>query len=471
VNDNSPARQYFPEACAKALTELEGTALVDAVCNHLLAAQARLARERSVGDILDAFDRVASHWLARLDAKDSLISEIAAYTGLSPEMVDLCIRAEQTSSGAADAGEALDAELGDRRTLDGFVWQPQFKRHVRAIGPRLTLGILPGNIPGLSHLPMMRALLVKSSFLGKSAGGEPFYAAAYARSLASIDPLLGECIAVLDWRREEEQLLESALAHADAVIAYGSAESVDAIAARVRPTQRFSAHGHKVGVAVVVANEVETRLDEVCEALALDVAMYDQQACLAPQHLLIVGNDTQSERVANSLGASLARFHERVPRATPDLEQAASLRAWSDGIEWSGGRIWGRGPWGIVAETVAAHPLSPTPGFRSAQLTVVADLESAVAAVQGWQPWLQNAAIAASASTFAELAEKLAQLGCSRVTQVGAMPFPSFRWHHDGRPCIADLVRFCDIEATAENPLLSPIFDQVGSSGEPGGDT
>jgi hypothetical protein len=443
MNEREPQeREFLPAGFApEAGVPRDSPQFVSRLCAHLRAAGARLARERSVDAIIDAFDAVAAVWLDRLAAGDAVVARIAAHTRLSPAMVEACIRAEQTSSRAGDVREALDGELGDRRALDGFVWQAAGRRHLRAFGPELVLGILPGNIPGLSHLPLMRSLLVKAPFLGKSASGEPFYAAAYARALAEVDPLLGDAVAILDWRREDDALLGAALDAADAVIAYGSQVSVEAIAARARPGQRVALHGHKLGVAIVVAAEIRERLDEVCRGLAMDVAMYDQQACLAPQRLLVVGDESDTREVAASLAAALAALHEQLPRATTDLAEAAGLRAWRDALEWAGGTVHADGPWGAVAETGVDASAAPTQGWRSA-----------------WKPFLQNAAVAAAPATFARLAETLAALGCSRIVAAGAMPFPSFRWHHDGRACLAELVRFADIEGAAEAPLDDPLF-------------
>jgi len=59
---------------------------------------------------------------------------------------------------------------------------------------------------------------------------------------------------------------------------------------------------------------------------------------------------------------------------------------------------------------------------------------------------LQCAAVAGASS---ELKRILASLGVTRLCPPGAMGTPSMIWHHDGRPCISDLIRWCDDELFA----------------------
>ena len=39
-----------------------------------------------------------------------------------------------------------------------------------------------------------------------------------------------------------------------------------------------------------------------------------------------------------------------------------------------------------------------------------------------------------------------ARLGVSRICPAGKMPTPSMMWHHDGLPCIGEMVRWTDAE-------------------------
>ena len=45
-----------------------------------------------------------------------------------------------------------------------------------------------------------------------------------------------------------------------------------------------------------------------------------------------------------------------------------------------------------------------------------------------------------------ELADALAELGASRITSFGKMPWPPLVWHHDGQAPLGELIRFADLD-------------------------
>lgn len=61
-------------------------------------------------------------------------------------------------------------------------------------------------------------------------------------------------------------------------------------------------------------------------------------------------------------------------------------------------------------------------------------------------PLLQSVGVAADPERGQRLADALGAGGASRVVPIGKMAWPPPEWHHDGRPPLADLVRWCDWE-------------------------
>lgn len=425
------------------------------LAGHLRAAGAAWRARTPVADRVALFDRVARNWLGRCSPGDPLVQKIAGHTGLSATMVARCIEAEQSSSLGPDLQATLDAEFGNARSLDGFVWQPRLHRHLRVLPPELVFAVLPGNLPGLSHLPLMRALLLGSPVLAKAASGEPFYAAAYVRSLVEADPGLADCLAVLHWPGGDDLLETTAVGAADAAIVFGTAATIDAYAAKIPRTRPASFHGHRIGVILADAATVE-RQPALFGAMAVDVGMYDQQACLAPQRILVRGNLDAGIRFARRLADALEVFARDCPPGETGIAERSHRRSYLDEIEWSDPaqvQLLAAGHWGAVV--LDRRPdWTPTCGQRTVAVTPVPDWDTALTGLAAWRPWLQNAGLAVPRSARADLAEALSRLGMSRIAPVGSMPFPSMRWHHDGRPCLADLVRFCDLEASAEAPLL-----------------
>ena len=69
---------------------------------------------------------------------------------------------------------------------------------------------------------------------------------------------------------------------AEAVVVFGSDETVQEFSRRSLPSQRFLAHGHKISLGMIWG-----RCDsQIAEGIARDVFSFDQQGCLSPQFLL-----------------------------------------------------------------------------------------------------------------------------------------------------------------------------------------
>ncbi len=70
--------------------------------------------------------------------------------------------------------------------------------------------------------------------LGKSSFDEPLMPVLFARSLASVDPDMADALAIVPWRGGTVDLEDAAIGEADAVVAYGSSHTTEAIRPRVR---------------------------------------------------------------------------------------------------------------------------------------------------------------------------------------------------------------------------------------------
>jgi acyl-CoA reductase-like NAD-dependent aldehyde dehydrogenase len=470
--------------------------LLHALGGHLRRAARELLRELPVARIVAAIDRAAEEWLAcRAPDYEAVMRAMTAATGLSRPMVRASLVEEQTSSRAEQLWEALAAELGDPAVLDGFTEVPRGRRlpaaaddaapaapaaealessrtrgheelpaylavapesrvrRVRAFGPELVVCILPGNIPALSHLPMMRSLLVKAACLAKPAADEPVYAAAYARTLARIEPLLGRCLAVLPWPGGDPELDAAAFAQAGAVIAYGSEATCRSIARRAPEGTKLVLHGHKLGFAVLGQPPLTpTTLDDLARRLALDVAMFDQQACLSPHWIFVEQGPVKIEEIAGALSRALRDLEQELPRGRLTVEQSAAVaRTWDDaelaalmeeGVQLHARR--GRDRFLVLVDP--RRPLQPSCLARTIRLVPVDRLENVPELVAPFREYLQNVAVAAAAPARAALAESLGRLGAARICPLGRMAFPTMTWHHDGLPCIEALVRYCDLE-------------------------
>jgi len=146
-----------------------------------------------------------------------IVQVIAAHTGLSPQMVTQSIGHEMESSLGTEISRAIENEIGNPLYLDQFTYNPHLKGESFAIGPTLVGGIVSSNIPALSHLTVMRSLVVKSPCIVKTSVVEPFFLPSYAKTLWQLAPDIARAVAVVNFSRGDEVLASLFLNNIDSV--------------------------------------------------------------------------------------------------------------------------------------------------------------------------------------------------------------------------------------------------------------
>jgi len=295
----------------------------------------------------------------------------------------------------------------------------------RAVGRRvdsLAAAILAGNVPALAVQAMLPALVLARPLVVKSASDEPLFAVALVEALVRREPALAEAFAALRFDGRDDKLAEAALGRAARVVAYGGAEAIGALAARLGP--RLVAHGPKASLAFVSG-----AIDPVAvgRALARDVALFDQRGCLSVHAVYVDGDAVE---LAEALAWGLALEHRRLPPGPIDAASAAPVQQLRGTAELAGdvvGRLdLGQGT--VLLERSVAFRLSP--GLRTVRVHGVEGLDRAVAGLAPWRGRLQGVAVTGEAAERA--AERLRPLGVSRIAPAGRLQEADAAWANGG---------------------------------------
>lgn len=428
-------------------------ALLTRQIDSLLEAHAHLA-DRPVREIAAVIGRVAARFS---DVGDELhaaaVAGVAAVTGLSEQMTTYVL-----DRMAADWSEArllglLESEFGDPAVLDGFVGRGE-AGSVHALGPALAVHVFSGNVPGVSVTSLIRTLLLKSATLGKTASGEPLLAPLFARALSEEDPELGSCLAVTYWSGGDETLEQVAFERAEAVIAYGGRSAIDSLRARVPARASFIGYGHRVSFGVVT-REALTRsaAHDIARSAALAVASFDQQGCVSP-HLFYAeeGGEVSPAEWAMRLANEMERLEHELPRGIVAPGEAAAIRQARAEAEFA--HISGQGhalhaslngtAWTVIFDPDATF--SPSCLNRLVRVKPISTIDDIPPLVAPIGNLLQTVGLEGAGPRTDRLVRALARIGVSRISSFDAMPWPPPTWHHDGRPPLADLVRWCDLD-------------------------
>ncbi|SDU23684.1 Acyl-CoA reductase (LuxC) [Verrucomicrobium sp. GAS474] len=325
----------------------------------------------------------------------------------------------------------LEVELGSTDALDR--WTPRAPGIAsRAVAPRTIYHLCPGNVPEAGLQSLLIGLLLGSRNVAKLPR-DPAVRKAIRAFAASLPAPLRPFLALRTAFRPKEV----AGPNIDAVIAYGGDEAVAAVRARLRPDQVFLPYGHRVSL-LWLGKLVKTA-PGLAAAVAHDVSAHAQLGCLSPQAVYLApGSD------AVAFCEALARALHALPATPPPLAHAAFIRNAKHAVRAAGGRLWESAS--PLGSTVL---LDPDPAFRDGYThrTVAVRIASPKAVEKALLPFREKISTVGLRAPFSPADEALAlALGAERICPVGQCQQPPLFRHHDGRPRLADLVKWVDRE-------------------------
>lgn len=357
----------------------------------------------------------------------------------------------------------LDELLGNHNALDKFVERPMGLKG-KAFGADLAFLILSGNIVGVGIWDIVFCLLCKTPVLVKPSLDEPVLPTLFALTVEKFAPELAPSIAVIPFPSEREDLLTVALNECDAVVVYGTDETVKAVKQKTPAKVRFVERGHRFSVAIVDENFAD---EWTAELLALDLARFDQRGCLSPQVCFVVGQKTGN--AGHEFGEKLAQALERVERELPtNLNESEKIAVSQFRLtcEMLGAKVlsppnagWTVAVWvedqKVRNATGEANWRKVACAARVIHIVPVDSLDKVFEMLRPFGRFLQGVALAVDSSEAERIAEAFGQMGASRVCPIGQLQIPPIEWSQDGKHLISELVRWCDLEPLTTQPKES----------------
>jgi hypothetical protein len=351
----------------------------------------------------------------------------------------------------------LEQDFGDARKLDQLSPTPaeqSTKRSSMVTAPELLFHITAGNLPIAGFSTILLGMLVRSAQVIKCATGTAFLPRLFAHSIYEIEPKLGACLEIAEWRGGNVALEETCIQSADCVTATGSDEVIFSIGQRMPGRKRFLGYGNRVSFAFIGAAALSRRNEpRVVSAAAVDVIDWNQLGCLSP-HVIYVesGGGLSPEQFAESLAAELARLEVVAPRGVVPAEVSAVIASRRSFYELRASasdetRQWcskDSTAWTVVYEADPRFQLSCL--HRFIYVKGVKDLQEALRQSDAIRDKVSSVGIAVAEEQKPLVAAELGRWGATRVCPLGAMQNPPLTWRHDGRPSLGDLVTWTDWE-------------------------
>ena len=329
----------------------------------------------------------------------------------------------------------LDRVFGATDVLDGWVEHVDFDGRVsrlRGFPPRL-VHVLAGNSPSAAITSIADAALIKAVNVFKMPSGDPFTTVAVLRTMADVDPghPVVRSMSAVYWRGGDASV-ESVLYRSqyfDKLVAWGGGDAINNVIKYTGPGFHLVSFDPKVSMSVIgrEAFESEETLRDVAELAAIDVTVFNQDACVASRHICVEGSVDQADRFCELLCERLAVDREFAsalgPRPPQDVREAVEGMRWLE----PDFRVWGRlDGSGLVVrspEPVDFHPTNKTVNVVPVESVLDAAAFATVATqTVGVYPTQRKV----------ELRDRLASAGVQRVVRLGSAMAGSAGNPHDG---------------------------------------
>ncbi len=334
---------------------------------------------------------------------------------------------------AADLLAWVEAELGSAGALDQ--WIPYGMVRTKALAPASILHVVSGNTPHAALQTLIGGLLLGSHNLLKLPRNGLAEVDGFLSRLPKSMQALAEC---------SRDLPDTWLSSVDAVVVYGSDETISVLRARTLAGKIFIGHGHKASLGIVWDDPEFAS----CAGAARDASLFDQQGCLSPQAFYVRESRPGFARAyAEHLALAMEDFNRTHPRGLLTVEEKADIanlraayrfRAAGDlrAALWEGG---GDLDWTVIYEEDAWFTASPLN-----RVIFVKPLPENLAEAMG--PAAGHVGAVGLFPCTEELAGRFAALRPSRICPVGRMQDPPWTWHNGGVASLASLVKWVDFE-------------------------
>ena len=215
--------------------------IIGDACQTLKQNRARYLAERPVSSLIRIFAGIAQCWLDKENPFRQHALEFGpAATGFSRETLANGLDVFFRRITAETLQALLLQEFGDLKrleTLGSSELEEKWNRASLVRGPELLAHITGGQLPNPTLTSIMLGFLLRSAQFVKCASGTSFIPRLFAHSIYEVEPKLGACLEIAEWKGGTESLENALFAEADCVTATGSDETLEAIrnGCRLRP--------------------------------------------------------------------------------------------------------------------------------------------------------------------------------------------------------------------------------------------
>jgi hypothetical protein len=280
---------------------------------------------------------------------------------------------------------SIESNFSNPASLDGWVSRTDMfgkRGAIRAFPPRM-IHMLAGNSPAGCMSSIAQGALVKAVNLFKMPSSDPFTCVAVLRTMADIDPdhPVVRSMSAVYWRGGDESIERTLYRpqYFDRIVAWGGGDAIKNVIRYLGPGLQLISFDPKTSISMIgpEAFQSESTIAEVAECAAADVAVFNQEACLASRFIFVEGERNAIEKFCAQLQRRLGVDRETASAKAPGLpremrEEIEVLQMMDDEY-----RVWGKFD-GAGIVILSEEPVGFHPTGKTANVVHVASLDDAM---------------------------------------------------------------------------------------------
>jgi hypothetical protein len=280
---------------------------------------------------------------------------------------------------------SINSNFSNPAVLDGWVSRTDvFGKGgaVRAFPPRM-IHMLAGNSPAGCMSSIAQGALVKAVNLFKMPSSDPFSCVAVLRTMADIDPdhPVVRSMSAVYWRGGDESIERTLYRpqYFDRIVAWGGGDAINNVIRYLGPGLQLISFDPKTSISMIgpEAFQSDAAIAEVAECAAADVAVFNQEACLASRFIFVEGERNGVEKfcaqLQNRLGVDRDTASAKAPGLPQEMrEEIEVLQMMDDDY-----RVWGTFD-GAGMVILSEQPVGFHPTGKTANVVHLASLDDAI---------------------------------------------------------------------------------------------
>ncbi|MCX6118435.1 MAG: hypothetical protein NT027_12905 [Proteobacteria bacterium] len=431
--------RYIFGTWQEASKELTPTDAVE-ICQSAMKAQELLATYPQ-DKILRTLKKLQIVWADRQSSyRIQAAKDLPKITGFSQQMIDLALE---------ELAATLDTAELQRKLLhetNGVPLTPEYKYNVtsKTILSAFPIGsvfhVLSGNVFLVGVGSWLEGIITRNVSILKMSSNETYFMPLFLKSLNEVDQdgILSKTVAAIDIKSSNHQVIEVFKQNVDGIVIWGGEDAVKTYRNGLPARTRVVVFGPKVSFAIVTKKGLESQgIQTVANNLANEIAIWDQNACTAPQVCFVEGKD-QCNLLLSALKTAMIEVTNKIPSGSPPPDTAAEIRKIRGVREIAEARGEGQllesshrnVDWTIYQDNSLSMDLSPL--HRTLRLTPIQSMNDVFELAAPMRGYLQTVGVAADPFEYQKLFHELSRLGAQRCFELGAMFAGEIDDPHDG---------------------------------------